>query len=130
MKWDTVAEFSFILGVILAVFLGTFGVASEGTYAMLMVLGCVVGLVNIFDREIQKFSQAIMMMLVSTLAFYALAAVSQNPMLMMFEHLSASVSLFIAPVAFILSAKDIYNIAMNYRKGKEQAAPRARKRKR
>jgi len=130
MKWETVAEFSFLFGVLIAIWVGTTGVASDNTYSLLMVLGIIVGLVNIFDTHLERFIRALTAMLVCTIAFYVIATISANPMLMFFEKLSTAVALFIAPVVFVLSAIDVYEIAMEYGNRKAKAERASTKRRR
>ena len=83
---------------------------------------CKESIVNIFDVEIERFTSALIVMLIATIVFYILGAFTQNSMLVMFEHLSIALALFIAPVAFILSMKEVYNIAMGYKARKMKKA--------
>ncbi|MEM3364216.1 MAG: hypothetical protein QXS93_01765 [Candidatus Micrarchaeia archaeon] len=130
VKWETIAEFSFLLGVLLAVFVGTMNAGNDMSYNLLMALGVIVGLVNIFDSQLERFLKALTYMLICTITFYVLATLSGNPMLMFFKELSTAIALFIAPIVFVLSVIDVYQIAMDYREKKERAAKAgARKRR-
>ena len=111
MKWETVAEFSFLFGVLIAAFLGTTNMANEQAYSLLMILGVIVGLVNIFDSRLEKFLKALSFLLICTITFYVLATLSGNPMLMFFKNLSTAIALFVAPVVFVLAIMDVYEIA-------------------
>lgn len=127
MKWDTIAEFSFICGVVLAFIIGTMHVNNEAAYNLLMVLGSVVGLINIFDAELERFTNAMVVILVSVVAFVVLGWMVSNPMLLFFKDLSVAIALFTAPVAFIGAIKEVYDIAMTYRNKKAKAGQRKRK---
>jgi hypothetical protein len=122
MRWETVAEFSFIGGVILAFLIGAMPTVSDYQFSLVILLGCVVGLINIFDKEVEKFTGALNTILIATVAFYVLSAVTSNPngMLLFFKNISASIALFVGPVAFIMGVVDVYEIAMNYKKDKEK----------
>ncbi|GEM_PF-2951237 len=128
MRWETIAEFSFIGGVIIATLIGTLPNMTQQAYTLLILLGCVVGFVNIFDKEIERFMRALVAILVSAIAFYVLTAFSQDSMLIFFKNLSLAVALFVAPIAFIVSIIDVYEIAMNYMDDKKKEG-KAKKRK-
>ena len=129
MKWETVAEFSFLFGVLIAAFLGTTNMANEQAYSLLMILGVIVGLVNIFDSRLEKFLKALSFLLICTITFYVLATLSGNPMLMFFKNLSTAIALFVAPVVFVLAIMDVYEIAMDYGEKKFKAEKVVRKRR-
>ncbi|MCX8200013.1 MAG: hypothetical protein N3G76_00930 [Candidatus Micrarchaeota archaeon] len=125
VKWETVAEFSFLFGVLLAVFMGTVSVGNDAMYNILMALGVIVGLVNIFDSQLERFLKALVYILICTISFYVLATLSGSSMLMMFKGLSTAVALFVAPIVFVLAIMDVYQIAMDYKEKKEKAAKAA-----
>lgn len=130
VRWETIAEFSFLFGVLIAVFVGTTNLGNEYAYNLLMVLGVIVGLVNIFDTHIERFTRALAFILICTITFYVLATMSGNPMLMLFKNLSTAIALFTAPVVFVLAIMDIYEIAMDYGEKKFRAEKVTAKKKR
>ncbi len=120
MKWETIAEFSFICGVLLAFIVGTMHSGNENSYNLLMVLGSIVGLINIFDTELGRFTNALVVIIISAIAFIVLGWVSSNPMLIFFKDLSMAIALFTAPVAFIGAIKEVYNIMIEYKNKKNK----------
>jgi hypothetical protein len=127
VKWETVAEFSFVGGALLAIILGTVDITNVHTQNLILILGSIVGLVNIFDKQIERFTSALVVLLLSSLVFYMLATMTVNPMLVFFRNLSFAIAMFISPVAFILGFKEVYNIAMEYKNEKEVKAKRKKK---
>lgn len=52
---DSLGGWAFLIGIILAVVLGAFGAISEIIAIILVIIGLVVGFLNITDKEAQKF---------------------------------------------------------------------------
>ena len=52
---STIGSWAFLIGVILAVILGLFGSVTGGVAWLLVVLGIIVGLLNITEKETQSF---------------------------------------------------------------------------
>ncbi|MGB9634982.1 MAG: hypothetical protein ACPL0A_00735 [Candidatus Micrarchaeia archaeon] len=130
VRWETIAEFAFIGGALLAILLGTVDITNTQMQNLILILGSIVGLVNIFDKQIERFTGALIVLLLSSITFYTLATMTTTPMLIFFRNLSFAVAMFTAPVAFILGFKKVYNIAMEYKNNAaETKTAKAKRRK-
>ena len=103
---------SFMIGLVLAIVIAVFGAASPPVWAiaLLAIVGVVVGLLNIADREVQLFLIAGIGFLLS---FQALAMVFST---LTFGWSGAAVffgllSVFIAPATAIVGLRALYNVA-------------------
>lgn len=121
---DKYGEWAFLLGVILAVVVGLFSSQLGSNiigivYGVLVLLGLVVGFLNIREKEINSF-------LIAAIALL-LAANSWQPVTDIFTTIMGEVGsalivnwirgffgalvAFISPAAFIVALKAIYNLA-------------------
>ncbi len=116
-------EWAFLLGVLLAVVIGLFS-SQLGSdmigyvYAVLVLLGLVVGLLNIREKEINSF-------LIATIALIAVAS-SWQPVTAILTTVMGSLGgalvawiqgffgalvAFVSPAAFVVALKAVYNLA-------------------
>ncbi|HLC32504.1 MAG TPA: hypothetical protein VJJ82_01640 [Candidatus Nanoarchaeia archaeon] len=103
---------AFVIGLVLAVIIAIVGAAAPPAWAivLLALVGIVVGLLNIQDREVQLFLVAGIGFLLS---FQALAVVLQS---VAFGWSGAAIffgllSVFIAPATAIVGLRALYNVA-------------------
>lgn len=103
---STIGSWAFLIGVILAVILGALGVV-EGTWtAVLVVLGLIVGILNITDEEVRPFLTAgTVLVLVSFLGRDVLGSVA-----LLGNILNAVMALFV-PATVIVALKSVFSIA-------------------
>ena len=103
---STIGSWAFLIGVILAVILGALGVV-EGTWtAVLVVLGLIVGILNITDEEVRPFLTAgTVLVLVSFLGRDVLGSVA-----LLGNILSAVMALFV-PATVIVALKSVFSLA-------------------
>ena len=103
---STIGSWAFLKGVILAVILGALGEV-EGTWtAVLVVLGLIVGILNITDEEVRPFLTAgTVLVLVSFLGRDVLGSVA-----LLGNILSAVMALFV-PATVIVALKSVFSIA-------------------
>ncbi|MCX8205915.1 MAG: hypothetical protein N3H30_01665 [Candidatus Micrarchaeota archaeon] len=127
MKWETVAEFAFIGGVILAFIIGAMPGTNMYAYSVVMLLGVVVGLVNMFDRNLERFMHAINTIILATILFYILASQVNDSMLIALKNIATAIAFFVGPVAFVAAVKDVYDLAMEYQR--ERRVPEKKRRK-
>ena len=114
-------EWAFLLGVVLALIVGLFstqlGEAKAYVMGVLVILGFVVGLLNIKEKEINSF-------LIATIALLALLNVMGpiSDTLELVPEVGATIAAwlsgflgalgaFVAPAALVLALKAIYNLA-------------------
>ena len=108
-----IGPWSFILGLVIAVI----AALSESVFWMLGVLGVVVGLLNISDREITLYLLSTLTFLVSAnaLSVTLTKLVSYLPYignwLNFIDPLLANITLFVAPGAGVVALKALYKIS-------------------
>jgi len=113
-----IGSYAFIVGVLLAVIVGVLSAAGSqsmlGEFGLwipliLVILGVVVGVLNIKDKEIDKF-------LIASIALIGLAAtaggLSQVPIVGMYlVGIVQNIAVFVAPAALIVAVKAIKGMA-------------------
>ena len=98
---EKVGSWSFIIGFIVAVVLGAVGYSVTG---LLLVLGTIVGLLNISDREIVPF-------LVACIALIIAGSVAPAVPFLSVGRVLANVVVFVVPAAIIAALKAIIALA-------------------
>ena len=114
MDFARLGEWVFILGVVIAIISGlayqALDLTSAGYIAVvLVVLGLVVGFLNITDKEIFNF-------LIATIALVAVGAanLSEIPFIGLYlGHMVLNIAAFVAPAALVVALKAVYNLASN-----------------
>ena len=106
--WGVVGAWSFVVGLIVALLFGIFstGGITRTAAIVLLILGLLVGLLNINDKEIMPF-------LVACIAFMIAATVSPVIPYAWIPKVLANIVVFILPAAIIASLKAIYVLARN-----------------
>ena len=120
MDTQQIGGYAFIAGVALAILGGIAfsGLINLGTYAgwiplLLVVLGLIVGLFNITDKETEKFLiAAIALMAVGTTAG-GLTVIDTvlSPLGKVLAAIVGQIAVFVAPAALIVALKAVYNLA-------------------
>ena len=116
-----IGETAFLLGMFIALIVGIFssylGEMQPTALGVLALLGLIVGLMNIREKEINSFLIASLALLLPTAA---LSGVTTNietliPAATLVMTLARSflnaLTVFVAPAAFVLAVKAIYNLA-------------------
>jgi hypothetical protein len=112
MEFDRLGEWVFILGVVIAIISGLAYQAMDVTSAgyitvVLVVLGLVVGFLNIGDKEISNF-------LIAAIALVAVGAANLQDIFIIgpyLAHMVLNVAAFVAPAALVVALKAVYNLA-------------------
>ena len=103
---STIGSWAFLIGVILAVILGALGVVEVTWTAVLVVLGLIVGILNITDEEVRPFLTAgTVLVLVSFLGRDVLGSVA-----LLGNILNAVMALFV-PATVIVALKSVFSLA-------------------
>ena len=108
----SIGVWSFIVGLVLAAIIAVFSGTSPPAWAVLLlaVLGLIVGILNVTDKEVMLFLVAAISFLLS---FQSLSVVFSS-LALGWGAVSAFfdlLSVFIAPAAAIVAVKALYNIA-------------------
>lgn len=108
-KGGSIGSWAFILGVVIAVLIGLFGSLSNSlVLGILVVLGLVVGLLNVTGSESSSFLlAAIALVIVSAFGKNVLSAIS-----VLGSVLDAIMAL-VVPATVIVALKAVYGLAMN-----------------
>lgn len=113
-----VGEWAFLVGLLLAIVLGFFDQASWGqtVTAVLVVLGIIVGLVNIVAKETDDFLIASIALLVAGVAGYG--GVTGYGLYQVLPGIGSflstvltNIATFVAPAAVIVAIKAVYRLA-------------------
>ncbi len=104
-----VGEWAFLVGVLLAIALGLFPQAIPLTTitSVLVLLGIIVGLVNIAAKESHNFLLAAVALLVAGTAGYGILPGVGDYL----GRILANISTFVAPAAVIVALKAVYELA-------------------
>jgi len=107
MKMETIGHWSFILGVIIAIVAGLAGVAyMEAAAILLVILGIIVGFLNISQRETTNFLIAAIALLLT-----GAAGLDKLPTIGSFiGPILTNISTFVAPAAVIVALKAVYEL--------------------
>ncbi len=105
-----IGGWAFIIGLILAILISIFG-ALQGTWAIyvLAILGLIVGLLNVTEKEMVKFLIAAIAFMVT---FQSLSWIAPKiPLISEFlTNFFSLVNVFIAPAAFVVAISALYSI--------------------
>ncbi|MEK6873299.1 MAG: hypothetical protein AABW91_00475 [Nanoarchaeota archaeon] len=107
-KLGLLGSWAFLLGVILAVVLGYLGSVSGTGLIVLVVIGLIVGLLNVADKEVQPF-------LMSGAVLIIASALGQNvtgEIAILDNILQALLAIFV-PATVIVAIKNVFSLARN-----------------
>ena len=110
---NTIGMYAFYIGLIIAILAGiaaAFGsvnlLTNNWVLLVLAIIGIIVGLANITDKEIQTFLIATIALMLSSSALGAISIYIPG-----LNTFTAALLAFISPAAFIVSIKAIYDLA-------------------
>jgi len=112
MDFDKLGEWVFILGVVIAIISGLVYQAMDVTSAtyitiVLVVLGLIVGLLNIREKEIFNF-------LIAVIAIVAVGSANLGEIPIIggyLRYMILNIAAFVAPAALLVALKAVYNLA-------------------
>src|SRR3989338_10245870 len=104
---DVLGKWAFLIGLVLAVIIGLFSTV-EGTYAIvLVVIGLIVGLLNVADEEVMPFLMSgAVLIIASSLGAGELSAAPSY----VNSVLQALLAIFV-PATIIVAIKNVFSIA-------------------
>ena len=106
-----IGAWAFITGLVIAVLLGLFtGTPGAVTLTILVVLGLIVGFLNVTDTEVQGFLLASVALLIvgSAANISVVPLIGDN-----LEYALNGMVLFIAPATLVVAIKEIFLVAKN-----------------
>jgi hypothetical protein len=104
--WELIGVWSFIIGLIVAIIVGIFSaevVPSGVAAAVLLILGLIVGLLNVTDSEIIPF-------LVACIALIVVGSTGVVPFAWL-QRILSNIVIFVVPAALVGALKAIYAVA-------------------
>lgn len=107
-KMGMVGSWAFLIGVILAIILGALGPVAGAWLIVLVVIGLIVGLLNVADKEVQPF-------LMSGAVLIIASALGQNVtggIAILDNVLQALLAIFV-PATIIVAIKNVFSLARN-----------------
>lgn len=105
-KGSTIGSWAFLIGIILAVLLGALGELKPIVITILVVLGIIIGLLNISDEEVQPFLMAgAVLVIVASLGNEVMTSVP-----ILGRILNAVLALFV-PATMIVALKSVFSLA-------------------
>ncbi len=105
---NMLGSWSFLIGVLVALIFGLFQVGglSSGVTYLLIVLGVIVGLLNIASEEVHQFLMAgVVLVIVGTLGQ---SVVSSVPV---FDRILQSLTVLFVPATIIVALKSVFSMA-------------------
>ncbi len=103
-----VGSWSFIAGVVIAVLFGVWGGTADGNLGLLLVvLGLLVGILNVGAKESTSFLVAAVALILA-----GNAGLENLPAIGVFlGNILANVKVFVAPAAVFIAVKEVYDLA-------------------
>ncbi|MBU0628178.1 MAG: hypothetical protein KKC75_03240 [Nanoarchaeota archaeon] len=109
-----VGNYSFIIGVIIAIVLGvvSLGTATPWLASLLVVLGLVVGFLNVVGKETKEFLLVTAVLIIAASMGGAGATLGGVTMIGQYlQGILAQVLAFVVPATVVVALKDIWNIS-------------------
>ncbi|MEK6934696.1 MAG: hypothetical protein AABW46_02350 [Nanoarchaeota archaeon] len=104
---EKIGSWSFIIGLVIALLVGLFTEASGTIVTVLVILGLIVGFLNVTDKEVHGFLVASIALLLAGGANLGAVPVIGN----LLTSVLSNVVVFVAPAAIVIAVKAIYEIA-------------------
>jgi len=107
-KKNVIGSWAFLIGVVLAVILGLVGRPNAAMVFILVLLGFIIGLLNIADKEVSPFLMASVVLIITSA--FGQGAMSGVPVIG--DVLQALLTLFV-PATIIVAIKHVFVLARN-----------------
>lgn len=106
-----IGHYAFLAGILLCVFAGLINnfLEANTTILILMILGIIVGFLNITAKETTEFLVAALVLMLSTSAQESLLLISEIGTYL--NAIVGYIAVFVAPAAIIVAFKAIYELA-------------------
>ncbi|MEK6821112.1 MAG: hypothetical protein AABY11_01790 [archaeon] len=110
-----IGSWAFIIGVVIAIIVGwlgtgVFGPAAEWIPLVMVILGIIIGLLNISDKEITAFLVAVIALLAASGVNWAIIPIIGS----LFGAIFSNIATLMAPAAIIVGIKAVWNLASNH----------------
>ena len=105
-KGNLIGSWAFLIGVIVAIVLGFMGTLSDTMRIVLVVIGLIVGLLNIADEEVSPFLMSGAVLIIAS----SLGASEVSTITWLSGILSALMLIFV-PAVVIVAIKNVFSLA-------------------
>ena len=108
VKSNLIGGWAFVIGIVIAILIGIGVPLSNTVVAILVVLGIIIGLLNIADKEVQPFMLASIAVLLA--AYMGGSVLAKVPFVSLGNALDA-VKAMVVPAIIIVALKEVFEIA-------------------
>ena len=110
--WPMLGSASFFIGLLVAIAAGFLFRTPDSTfYFVLVVLGVIVGLLNVRDKETVTYLLACLVFLVTASSPYLTSQIPESLRSMGFTHVLKNIVIFVSAGAPIVALKAVYDVA-------------------
>ena len=103
---NMIGSWAFLVGVVLAVIFGLIGNLGQSLIYVLVILGVIIGLLNIADEEVSPFLMAgTVLVIVSTLGQSVVSSVRY------FDTILQALTILFVPATIIVALKHVFTLA-------------------
>ncbi len=103
--------YAFLIGLVISILAGFVTTGLEGWYALVLgILGLIVGLLNVTDKEVQLFLVATIALMASASSLSNVVSFSATAQQVL-QTILGYVVVFVAPAAAVVSLKAVYEIS-------------------
>jgi len=103
---NMIGSWAFLVGVVLAVIFGLIGNLGQNLIYVLVILGVIIGLLNIADEEVSPFLMAgTVLVIVSTLGQSVVSSVKY------FDTILQALTILFVPATIIVALKHVFTLA-------------------
>lgn len=116
--WPMLGAYAFIVGVVLAIVLGVLIPPNAWLLAGLSILGLLVALLNVTEKEVHDYLLANVTVIIGANAFNVMVTSLASPlglgaMATTLQTITSNLVFFVAPGAVLVALKEIYQLARN-----------------
>ncbi len=105
-KGNRIGSWSFLIGVILALLFGLFGAFGQLMVVLLVVIGLIIGFLNIADEEVSPFLMSgAVLVIVSALGQGVVDSVA------IFANVLTALTILFVPATIIVALKNVFSLA-------------------
>ena len=108
---SSVGSWSFIVGLIIAILVGLFTEATGIIVTVLVILGVIVGFLNVTDKETHSFLLAAVALLLAGGVGDLMGSIPAVGS--MLQRILINFAIFVAPAAIIVAVKELISLAKN-----------------
>lgn len=105
---NLIGSWAFFIGVILAIVLGIMNTLSGNMLTVLVIIGLIVGLLNVTGRETQPFLMSgLVLIIASVFGSSMLSSISWA------ERILSALLVIFVPATIVVAVKNVFNLAKN-----------------